>query len=139
LLTVCVYAAGGTGRDEIGRNKVTYIRLELMPEVSAPLSSSAVEVGVKSRAVSPPQAASVMEEDHNPLPPMGSLSPECNELKKKYDDCFNSWFSRFLEGDQNLSVCDKYLTQYQACVQAAMQRMKIDVLEDKFSTKDNSS
>lgn len=47
---------------------------------------------------------------------MGSISPECNELKKKYDDCFNAWFARFLEGDQNLSVCDKYMVEYQKCV-----------------------
>ena len=30
---------------------------------------------------------------------MNSLDPECNELKKKYDSCFNLWFTeKFLKG-----------------------------------------
>jgi len=77
--------------------------------------------------------------DH-PLSAMGSLSPECNELKKRYDDCFNAWFSRFLEGDHNISVCDKYLTEYQTCVKAAMIRLKIDVKEvEKDGVKEKDS
>jgi len=48
---------------------------------------------------------------------MGSLSEECNALKTKYDDCFNTWFSeKFLKGDKDLSVCDSFLAAYTDCV-----------------------
>jgi len=71
-----------------------------------------------------------MEEQEQPLPPMGSLSEECNALKTKYDDCFNSWFSeKFLKGDKDLSVCDTYLSAYQECVKAALVKMNIDIKE----------
>ena len=37
---------------------------------------------------------------------MNSLGRECNELKGKYDDCFNVWFSqKFLKGDTNEDMC----------------------------------
>lgn len=48
---------------------------------------------------------------------MNSIGEECTELKKKYDDCFNSWFSeRFLKGDHDDSVCAGIFKVYQECV-----------------------
>lgn len=48
---------------------------------------------------------------------MNSIGEECTDLKKKYDDCFNSWFSeRFLKGDHDDSVCSGIFKVYQDCV-----------------------
>lgn len=48
---------------------------------------------------------------------MNSIGEECTELKKKYDDCFNSWFSeRFLKGDHDDSMCAGIFKVYQECV-----------------------
>lgn len=48
---------------------------------------------------------------------MNSIGEECTELKKKYDDCFNSWFSeRFLKGDTDDSMCAGIFKVYQDCV-----------------------
>lgn len=48
---------------------------------------------------------------------MNSIGEECTELKKKYDDCFNTWFSeRFLKGDHDDSVCSSIFKVYQECV-----------------------
>lgn len=48
---------------------------------------------------------------------MNSIGEECTELKKKYDDCFNSWFSdRFLKGDHDDSMCAGIFKIYQECV-----------------------
>jgi len=32
-----------------------------------------------------------------PLGQMNSMSPECTELKQKYDRCFHNWFKSYLE------------------------------------------
>lgn len=48
---------------------------------------------------------------------MDSIGSECNELKNKYDQCFNQWFSeRFLKGDTDDSVCSPVFKVYQQCV-----------------------
>ncbi|CAK1556373.1 unnamed protein product [Leptosia nina] len=58
---------------------------------------------------------------------MNSIGEECTELKKKYDDCFNSWFSeRFLKGDHDDSVCSSIFKVYQECVKNAMKQQNID-------------
>lgn len=51
---------------------------------------------------------------------MNSIGEECTELKKKYDDCFNNWFSeRFLKGDHDDSVCSSIFKVYQECVKVS--------------------
>ncbi|XP_023934804.1 TP53-regulated inhibitor of apoptosis 1 [Bicyclus anynana] len=61
---------------------------------------------------------------------MNSIGEECTELKKKYDDCFNSWFSeRFLKGDHDDSVCAGIFKIYQECVKKAMKQQNIDFKE----------
>lgn len=45
-----------------------------------------------------------------------SVGPECTELKKQYDNCFNKWYSeKFLKGDTS-SECEDLFKDYRACV-----------------------
>lgn len=61
---------------------------------------------------------------------MNSIGEACNDLKKEYDACFNSWFpDRFLKGDKNDSMCAPLLKVYQNCVRKAMQDHQIDLKE----------
>ena len=42
----------------------------------------------------------------------------CKDLKQKYDDCFNAWFSeKFLKGNKNDSQCSYLLKVYKQCVE----------------------
>ena len=61
---------------------------------------------------------------------MNSLGPECNELKQKYDACFNLWFSeKFLKSGGNNSdcpkeeatpsMCEPIFVLYQKCVRVS--------------------
>ncbi|KAI8123612.1 hypothetical protein FF38_09771 [Lucilia cuprina] len=68
---------------------------------------------------------------------MNSLGDDCNELKRKYDECFNLWFSeRFLKGDNDDSMCAPIFKVYQECVKKAMQEQKIELreIEADYST-----
>lgn len=48
---------------------------------------------------------------------MNSIGENCNELKKQYDACFNTWFAeKFLKGSTNDSVCAPLFKIYQHCV-----------------------
>jgi len=48
---------------------------------------------------------------------MNSIGDDCNELKKQYDACFNSWFSEgFLKGQTDDSGCSPIFRVYQECV-----------------------
>lgn len=61
---------------------------------------------------------------------MNSIGEECTELKKKYDDCFNSWFSeKFLKGEHDDSMCADIFKIYQECVKNAMKQQNIDFKE----------
>lgn len=52
---------------------------------------------------------------------MSSLAPECNELKTKYDDCFNDWYSnKFLAGKSNQNECQELFDDYRECVHTAL-------------------
>lgn len=49
---------------------------------------------------------------------MNSIGENCNELKKTYDNCFNSWFSEnFLRGKTDDTQCKSLFLVYQKCVQ----------------------
>ncbi|XP_005186566.1 TP53-regulated inhibitor of apoptosis 1-like [Musca domestica] len=70
---------------------------------------------------------------------MNSLGEDCNELKRKYDACFNLWFSeRFLKGDNDDSMCAPIFKVYQECVKKAMEEQKIELreIEADYSTGD---
>lgn len=48
---------------------------------------------------------------------MNSIGENCNELKRDYDACFNSWFAeKFLRGNTNDSACASLFKDYQQCV-----------------------
>ncbi|KAH8233573.1 TP53-regulated inhibitor of apoptosis 1-like [Drosophila bipectinata] len=76
---------------------------------------------------------------------MNSIGEDCNELKKQYDACFNSWFSeRFLKGQTDDSSCAPIFRVYQECVKRAMKEQKIELreIETEFTTSseyENSS
>lgn len=60
---------------------------------------------------------------------MNSISPECQELKEKYDACFNKWFSeKFLKGNTK-DECSGLFEVYQECVKKAVKDHKIDLWE----------
>lgn len=61
---------------------------------------------------------------------MNSIGPECNELKAKYDSCFNVWFSeKFLKGDTSDSMCKPLFVLYQECVRNAIKEQNISLEE----------
>ena len=48
---------------------------------------------------------------------MNSISDECNDLKKNYDACFNSWYTEsFLRGETKSEPCKELFESYRACV-----------------------
>lgn len=48
---------------------------------------------------------------------MNSIGEPCNDIKKQYDACFQSWFSEnFLKGDTNDSMCAPIFQVYQQCL-----------------------
>ena len=48
---------------------------------------------------------------------MNSIGPECNDLKKEYDACFNVWYSEsYLKGDHKSDPCSELLKSYRTCV-----------------------
>lgn len=52
---------------------------------------------------------------------MNSIGENCNDLKREYDECFNSWFAeKFLRGHTNDSVCAPLFKIYQHCVKVAV-------------------
>ncbi|EQC52971.1 distribution and morphology protein Mdm35 [Schizosaccharomyces japonicus yFS275] len=47
-----------------------------------------------------------------------SIAPECTNLKKRYDACFNEWYTgKFLKGDTDDSQCAELFQEYRKCVQ----------------------
>lgn len=55
-----------------------------------------------------------------------SFAPECTELKKKYDDCFNEWYSeKFLKGKSIENECSEQWYSYTACVDAHLVKQGI--------------
>ena len=48
---------------------------------------------------------------------MESIGPQCTELKKEYDECFNKWYSeKFLRGDLATTPCQELFEDYKACL-----------------------
>ena len=59
---------------------------------------------------------------------MESIGKECTELKKKYDECFNLWFSeKYLKGDTESNICAGIFGSYQNCVREAIKKQNIDL------------
>ena len=49
----------------------------------------------------------------------------CTELKLKYEDCFNKWYSqKFLKGDlADNSPCQDLFDEYKACIVVRVQEV----------------
>ncbi|XP_068698692.1 TP53-regulated inhibitor of apoptosis 1-like [Montipora capricornis] len=59
---------------------------------------------------------------------MNSIGPECNDLKKEYDACFNVWYSEsFLKGEYKTDPCGELLKSYRSCVLKAIKERNIDL------------
>jgi len=59
---------------------------------------------------------------------MESLGRECTELKRKYDACFNTWYSeKFLKGDIQ-PECEDLFEEYRACIQKVLKERKLNEL-----------
>lgn len=59
---------------------------------------------------------------------MNSIGPECDELKKTYDSCFNVWFTeKFLKGDTNDDMCKPLFVVYRDCVREAVKKQGINL------------
>ena len=69
-----------------------------------------------------------------------SLSPDCNELKTKYDNCFNAWYTqKYLKGITT-NECDPLFQEYKSCVwvRALFCPLNISLFGlEKYSGKEN--
>ncbi|KAG8230839.1 hypothetical protein J437_LFUL010236 [Ladona fulva] len=64
---------------------------------------------------------------------MNSVGENCNDLKKQYDSCFNSWFAdKFLKGQYSDEVCAPLFKVYQECVKIGLQ-FYLEVCSSYFS------
>jgi len=67
---------------------------------------------------------------------MQSIGPECNELKKTYEACFNQWFSeKFLKGEKE-DTCAPIFKVYQDCVKKALKEKGMHLPEMDESVLD---
>lgn len=52
---------------------------------------------------------------------MNSIGKDCNDLKAKYDACFQVWFSeKFLKGDTSEDMCKPLFIVYKDCVRVSV-------------------
>lgn len=60
---------------------------------------------------------------------MESIGPECTDLKKTYDDCFNRWYAeKFLRGQLDASPCQELFDEYKACLAVGMSGLVCSVM-----------
>lgn len=63
------------------------------------------------------------------LKEMNSISEECNDLKQRYDRCFNNWYSEcFLKG-RTEDPCKQIFEQYQNCLRKAASELNLQLWE----------
>ncbi|VDO03731.1 unnamed protein product [Rodentolepis nana] len=60
---------------------------------------------------------------------LGSLAPECNNLKDEYEQCFFEFFPRFLCGEKfTVDPCATQLDAYRRCVRCQLEtKMGVDL------------
>ncbi|KAK6623238.1 hypothetical protein RUM43_009090 [Polyplax serrata] len=59
---------------------------------------------------------------------MNSIGPNCTELKRTYDACFQNWFkNHFLKGETDDSMCRDQFQKYNECVRKAIKDQEIDM------------
>lgn len=63
---------------------------------------------------------------------MESLGKACTELKQKYEDCFNKWYTdEFLKGQFGSNPCQDMFEEYRACVMVAVKEKNLENLLDE--------
>ena len=63
---------------------------------------------------------------------MESIAPACSELKKKYEECFNLWFSeKFLRGEKDDSECRDLFEAYRDCLKRELKDKDLSVILEK--------
>ncbi len=71
---------------------------------------------------------------------MESIGKECTELKNKYEDCFNKWYSEeFLRGRIESNPCKYLFDDYRACILVALKERKLEHLIKSQKEKESSS
>ena len=64
---------------------------------------------------------------------MNSIGPECNDLKKEYDACFNVWYSEsFLKGQYKADPCSELLKSYRSCVLVSCPSIPFLLLSERW-------
>ncbi|KAL7055887.1 hypothetical protein AAHC03_023057 [Spirometra sp. Aus1] len=59
---------------------------------------------------------------------LGSLAPECNELKNTYETCFFDFFPRFLGGERfEQDPCSEQLSAYRDCLHKHLADMGVNM------------
>ena len=66
-----------------------------------------------------------------------SFRPQCNELKKLYDDCFNKWYAdEFLKGTGTaVNLCKEQFEKYKACLFSGAEGEKLKDIVDEARNK----
>ena len=55
-----------------------------------------------------------------------SIGAECTEAKKRYDECFNDWYTNsFLSAKSTTNECEGLFTDYRACVMKTLKEKQI--------------
>ncbi|CAG5087350.1 Similar to TRIAP1: TP53-regulated inhibitor of apoptosis 1 (Homo sapiens) [Cotesia congregata] len=66
------------------------------------------------------------------------IMESCSQLKKHYDECFNTWFSeKFLKGDTDDSSCSSLLQTYKECKAIKDNKIEIKDIEVNHLGTDN--
>ncbi|XP_035552418.1 TP53-regulated inhibitor of apoptosis 1-like [Canis lupus familiaris] len=59
---------------------------------------------------------------------MNSVGEACTDMKREYNQCFNSWFAeKFLKGDGSRDPCTDLFKHSQQCVQKAIKEKEIPI------------
>lgn len=59
---------------------------------------------------------------------MDSIGKECTELKKKYESCFNSWYTdKYLKGNVR-DDCKELFKLYKECLDKVLKEKKVDIM-----------
>lgn len=67
---------------------------------------------------------------------LNSFHPDCDELKQKYDQCFNVWFTEhYMNGHYNNEGCNKVFELYTDCVKVSLHIIQTNELLFKLINK----
>ena len=63
---------------------------------------------------------------------MESLGKSCTDLKNRYENCFNKWYTdEFLKGQFGSNPCQEMFEEYRACVMVTVKEKKLEKLLDE--------